>query len=124
MSQINWDKMWEVNHLNNLEGDGSAVYMVEERRKDLFELSFNSTLNTKISDRVNLTAGVGLKKSLSKQFKTVDDLLGANHLLDIDKFAERDFPGNTETIQNDLENPNRIVQEGDIFGYDFRFRVN
>lgn len=34
---------------------------------------------------------MGYKYSLSKQFKTVDDLLGANYALDIDKFAERDF---------------------------------
>ena len=124
VSQVNWDNMWQANHLNNLEGDGSAIYMVEERRKDLFEMSLNSTLNTQISDRVKLTAGIGLKNSLSKQFKTVDDLLGAQYLLDIDKFAERDFPGNTQTVQNDLRRPNRKVYEGDVFGYDFRFRVN
>lgn len=124
VSQLNWDKLWEANHLNNLEGSGSAIYMVEERRSDLFELSFNSTLNTRLTDHIKLTAGIGAKSSLSKQFKTVNDLLGANHLLDVDKFAERDFPGNTETIQNDLNNPNRIVKEGDVFGYDFRYRVN
>lgn len=124
VSQLNWDKMYQANNLNNMEGDGSAIYMVEERRSDLQELSFNSTLNKSFSDRMKLTAGIGLKQSLSKQFKTVDDLLGAKHLLDIDKFAERDFPGNKETIQNDLENPDRIVKEGDVFGYDFRFRVN
>lgn len=124
VSQLNWDKMWEANHLNNLQGNGSAIYMVEERRKDLFELALNSTLNTRISERVKLTAGIGLKSSLSKQFKTVDDLLGAKYLLDIDKFAERDFPGDVQTIQNDLERPDRKVYKGDIFGYDFRFHVN
>ena len=66
---------------------------------------------------------MGAKRSLSKQFKTVDDLLGAKHLLDMDKFAERDFPGNNETIQNDLNKPDRRVYEGDVFGYDFRYHV-
>lgn len=124
ISQIDWDKMWEVNHINNIEGNGSAIYMVEERRSDLFEIALNSTLNTQLSQRVKLTAGIGLKNSLSKQFKTVDDLLGAQYLLDTDKFAERDFPGDERTIQNDLERPDRKVYKGDIFGYDFRFRVN
>lgn len=124
ISQLNWDKMWEVNKLNNTEGNGSAIYMVEERRRDLFELALNSTFTTRFTERVKFTAGVGLKSSLSKQFKTVDDLLGADYLLDIDKFAERDFPGNTQTIQNDLERPARRVFEGDIFGYNFRYRVN
>lgn len=124
ISQVNWDKMWEANYINNFEGNGSAIYMVEERRRDLFETALNSTLNTQLSQRVKLTAGIGLKNSLSKQFKTVDDLLGAQYLLDTDKFAERDFPGDKQTIQNDLERPNRRVYKGDIFGYDFRFRVN
>ena len=124
ISQINWDRLWELNHLNNLEGDGSALYMVEERRNDLMETSINSTLNTRLSDRVRFTAGIGLKSSLSKQFSTVQDLLGAQFLLDVDKFAERDFPGNHSAAHNDLNRPNRRVFEGDIFGYDFRFRVN
>lgn len=122
--QLNWDKMWEINKLNNSEGNGSAIYMVEERRRDLFELALNSTFNHRMSERVKLTAGIGLKHSLSKQFKTVDDLLGAQYLLDIDKFAERDFPGDNTTIQNDLEKPDRKVYEGDVFGYNFRYRVN
>lgn len=124
ISQIDWDEMAQANHINNLEGSGSAIYMLEERRKDLFETAFNSTLNTRLSDQVKLTAGVGLKSSLSKQFKTVDDLLGANYLLDTDKFAERDFPGDSETVQNDLNRPDRKVYEGDVFGYDFQFKVN
>lgn len=124
VSQINWDGMWQANRINNLTSDGSAIYMVEERRSDLFEAAFNSTLNTQLTRNVKLTAGIGLKNSLSKQFKTVDDLLGAKYVLDIDKFAERDFPGDRETIQNDLERPDRKVYEGDIFGYDFRFHVN
>ncbi|OJV88623.1 MAG: TonB-dependent receptor [Bacteroidia bacterium 44-10] len=124
ISQVNWDRMWEANYINNTEGDGSAIYMVEERRRDLFEAALNSTLNTQFSERVKLTAGIGLKNSLSKQFKTVDDLLGAQYLLDTDKFAERDFPGDEQTVQNDLERSGRRVYEGDVFGYDFRFRVN
>lgn len=124
ISQLNWDKMWEVNRLNNQEGNGSAIYMVEDRRKDLFEAAFNSTLNTELSKNVKLTAGIGLKNSLAKQFKTVDDLLGAQYVLDVDKFAERDFPGDRETIQNDLERPDRKVYKDDVFGYDFRYHVN
>ncbi|MDR0333085.1 MAG: carboxypeptidase-like regulatory domain-containing protein [Dysgonamonadaceae bacterium] len=124
ISQVNWDRLWQVNHLNNREGDGSAIYMVEERRNDLFETSVNSTLNTRLSDRVRFTAGIGLRNSVSKQFSTVLDLLGAQYLLDIDKFSERDFPGNHSVSHNDLNRPNRRVYKGDIFGYDFRFHVN
>lgn len=124
VSQINWDRLWEVNHNNNKQGNGSAVYMVEEQRKDLWEIAFNSTYNTKLNDHIKLTAGVGYKNSLAKQFKTVNDLLGAEYLLDIDKFAERDFPGDNTAIQNDLEKKNRKVYKDDIFGYNFRYAIN
>lgn len=123
-TQLNWDELYNINYLSKLEGDGNAIYMVEERRSDLFEASFNSTLNTKLSPNVKLDAGIGLRTSLSKQFKTVDDLLGAEYVLDIDKFAERDFPGESTVIQNDLNRPGRRAYKDDKFGYDFDLRVN
>ena len=123
-SQINWDKLYEVNRLNNMNGTGSAVYMVEEKRNDLMETAFNSTLNRQLTDNIKLTAGVGYKYAHSMNFKTVDDLLGANYLLDVDKFAERDFPGDPVRIQNDLNRPDRRVWEGDVFGYDYDYRIH
>lgn len=124
ISQINWDRLYEVNYMNNIAGDGSAIYMVEEQRSDLGEIAFNTTLNKRINRQIRLSAGVDYKYSLSKQFKTVDDLLGAKHLLDVDKFSERDFPGNSDVVNNDLNNPNRVVLEGDIFGYNYRYRIH
>lgn len=123
ISQINWDRLYEVNHLNNLYGDGSAIYMVEERRSDLGEVAFNSTLNSQLTKEIALTAGVEFKYSHSKQFKTVDDLMGASYLQDNDKFAERDFAGNDQVVQNDLNKPGRRVWEGDVFGYDYRYHI-
>src|SRR5690606_24563195 len=53
---------------------------------------------------------------------TVDDLLGAEYVLDIDKFSERDFGQNTVQSQNDLLNPNFKAHNGDTFGY--RYNIN
>lgn len=122
--QVDWDGMFRANELARKQGNGSALYMVEERRSDLFEISLNSTLNTIVTDNNKVTMGIGLRKSISKQFKTVDDLLGAEYVLDIDKFAERDFPGNSSVVQNDLNRPDRKVYKDDTFGYDFRLNIN
>lgn len=116
-TQINWDNLYLANANSVRNGNGAAVYMVEERRSDLFETSFSSTLNTKINRYFNITAGIGARYTLSRQFKTVDDLLGAQYVLDIDKFAEQDFSGDHDKIQNDLNRPDRKVYEGGIFGY-------
>ena len=63
--------------------------MLEERRSDLFETSFNSTLNARMSRHFDITAGVGARYTQSRQFKTVADLLGAEYVLDIDKLQNK-----------------------------------
>lgn len=123
-TQLDWDAMYRVNALAAREGQESALYMVEERRSDLFETTVNSVFNTIISDKQKITGGIEYRYSHSKQYKTVNDLLGASYVLDVDKFAERDFPGDKQTIQNDLNNPNKKATKGDVFGYDFRLNIN
>ena len=70
-----------------------------------------------------MTAGVGARFTQSRQFKTVDDLLGSNYVLDIDKFAERDFSGDHDKLQNDLNRPDRKVYKDGIFGYNFNLNI-
>ena len=122
-TQLNWEEMYAANANNIRNGNGAAIYMVEERRSDLFETTFNSTLNARINRHFNLTAGVGARFTQSRQFKTVDDLLGAQYVLDIDKFSEQDFSGDHDKLQNDLLRPDRKVYEGGIFGYNFNLNI-
>ncbi|WP_437920400.1 TonB-dependent receptor [Sphingobacterium sp. LRF_L2] len=121
-TQINWDNMYLANKLEEKLNDGAAIYMLEKRHSDLLESGFNSTLNKTINEHAKLTAGIAAKGTQSQQYKTVDDLLGASYVLDIDKFSERDFAGNNQVSQNDLLNPNAKAYKGDIFGY--RFNIN
>jgi DNA repair exonuclease SbcCD ATPase subunit len=44
-----------------------------------------------------------MRSSLSRQFKTVNDLLGASYVWDYDKYAEQDFHGDQSRKQNDLK---------------------
>lgn len=122
-TQINWDKLYEANANSVRNGSGAAVYMVEERRSDLLETSFNSTLNARMSRHFDITAGIGARYTQSRQFKTVNDLLGANYVLDIDKFAEQDFSGDSDKLQNDLDRPNRKVYEDGVFGYNYHLNI-
>lgn len=123
-TQVNWEALYAANANSVLYGNGNAVYMLEERRSDLSEASFVSTLNAQMSKRNKLTAGIVARHSVSRQFKTVYDLLGAKHLLDVDKFAITDYPGDEDQRQMDLNNPNRLVYRGDKFGYNFRLNIN
>ncbi|WP_343571184.1 TonB-dependent receptor [Sphingobacterium sp.] len=122
VSQVDWDNLYLVNKLENKINDGAAIYMLEKRHSDLLESSFNTTLNKTINEHAKLTLGIGAKGSQSQQYKTVADLLGAEYVLDIDKFSERDFGQNTGQSQNDLLNPNFKARKDDIFGY--RYNIN
>lgn len=116
--QINWDELYQVNYLSNSEGS-QAKYIVENRRSDHSQINVTSFLNYELNNNVELTAGIEYSKYKSMNFKVLDDLLGGNFWVDIDQFAERDFSGDTLTLQNDLDNPNRIIKEGDKFGYNY-----
>lgn len=123
-TQVAWDDLYHQNSLSVREGDGDAIYMVEERRSDLYETTLNSTLNARLSNRMSLIAGIGLRSTISRQFKTVDDLLGAKYVRDIDKFAEQgESVGTYEEQQSDLNRPGRKVYEGGVFGYNFDLNI-
>ena len=116
--QINWNRLYQVNYLSNMEGKG-ARYIIEDRRNDQQQIVFNSGLKYKYNDHTTLTGGIQYNQYKGKHFKTIEDLLGADYWLDVDQFAERDFSGDTLKPQNDLDNPNRKVVEEDIFGYNY-----
>ncbi|MCI6252748.1 MAG: TonB-dependent receptor [Bacteroidales bacterium] len=123
-TQIDWESLYAANAQNKRMGNGQAIYLVEERRSDLYETTFNATINAQLSRHNRLTAGIVARNTVSRQFKVVDDLLGADYVLDIDKYADTDYPGQDDQKQSDLNRPNRKVYEGGVFGYDFKINVN
>jgi hypothetical protein len=123
--QIDWAELYRQNLLNNENNpDATAKYVIERRHNNLEEIAFNSTFTNDVSTTFRLTAGVELKKSKGMHYKTMEDLLGGNQWIDTDQFAERDFPANPEIIQNDVRNPNRIISEGDVFGYHYDINLS
>lgn len=129
VTQIDWDFLYRANSLNNENNpNGNAKYAVERRHNNLMETAFNSTYTNQLMDELKLTAGVEAKYSKGMHYKTMDDLLGANQWIDIDQFAERDLTGtllgkDSKIVQNDLKNPNRIIKQGDIFGYNYNLDI-
>jgi len=122
--QINWDQLYQINYLSNLTNDGRANYIIEEQRKDLQRFALHSYLHTILSEHAILNAGLESIAQRSHNYKVINDLLGANYWLDIDQYAERDFPGDPAILQNNLDNPNQKVKEGDIFGYNYFLQTN
>ncbi|GAL66415.1 TonB-dependent receptor [Jejuia pallidilutea] len=116
--QIDWNSLYEANILNTQNG-GNAVYALYEDRVDDTQFTFNSIVNTEWNDNVVVNAGINIQTLKSENFAEVLDLLGAETYLDIDQFAEA-----IDEAQNDLQNPNRLVGEGDTFKYNYNLFAN
>lgn len=126
--QIDWNRMYQTNLLNKTSYDrnpallGQSTYILENRHSNFTAWMFNSYIDHRLNDFMTLQGGLSVNYTDGHYYKTVRNLLGGDFWRDIDNFSERDFPGNPEILQNNLNDPNRRVTEGDKFGYDYHIR--
>jgi len=128
VSQINWDHFYFANRKNifavdnegGVEGNtlfgNRSKYIVEDRRNDLSQFQFNTRASWDMTSRLNLTGGLLIDIYRGHNFNVIKDLLGGDFWLDVDQFAERDYPNSPDAFQNDLNNPDNAVIEGETFG--------
>lgn len=134
--QLDWQRFYNVNRSNvttikdafgipgnNVTGRRS-LYILEKRIINTERLNFNSVLNTKLTDHIDLTAGISYQAQRNHYYKEVEDLLGGDFYVNLNQFAERDFPTNGTANQNDVLNPNGILKKGYMFGYNYNMNVN
>lgn len=131
LRQIDWAGLWEANTIStetiqNANGiPGNTVtgkrsqYVVADFRGDSKEAGFNAILRQALGDRFALNGGANYQWYRGRNFKTVDDILGGDFIVDWDRFAQQDVPDNPNARDNDLRTPNHIVREGETYGYDY-----
>ncbi len=130
--QINWQRLYDVNsksffegsNLGNNIGEGTkrAKYVIEQRRTDQNDKNAKLQFTKVFRNYFKLSGGYEYRWNKTENYKIINDLLGGDYWLDVDQFAERDF-GVGDIIQNDLNNPNRLVAKGDKYGYDYYANV-
>jgi hypothetical protein len=127
--QVNWDQLYFANSKNlytakdvdgvagnNVEGLRSK-YILENQWNNQVSLGFGSAYNLE-KNSLTFTAGLFVQGQRNHYFKTLEDLLGGEFWLNVDQFAELDFV-DPSAADNDLQKPNRLIREGDIFGYNY-----
>ena len=111
-TQIDWEGMY---HTNMLQSDGHSRYIVEARNEDISYGGITASFKMPLKS-VAVVYGVSFNASKTSRYKTLEDLLGGNHITDLDYYLVDDATM-THGAQNNLKMPNRTVKEGDIFGY-------
>lgn len=121
ISQVNWDRLYQVNYNRGTEG---ARYIVEDRITYKKHGVMNAKFTYDVLDNVRLLFGVDVLTQSNRNYKTIDDLLGGAYWVDINQFAERDVKGDTLAYQNDVLYYEKYghakrAEVGDKFGYDY-----
>ena len=135
VSQIDWDGLYNANYknlytledANGIEGNdvtfNRSKYILQDHRVDPRNVGINSVYSKSLNENIHLMAGVNVDRYKSLNYLKLEDLLGGDYWVDIDQFAERDL--NTENASVvDLDNPNRLVEVGDKFNYNYDMHVN
>jgi hypothetical protein len=119
-SQIDWNAMYLANQKPGQNGyePSQSHYVLYEDRTDDKTFAVNSNLNTQLTPNISFDGGVMYRNLKSHNFQYLLDLLGGKYFEDIDPFYKGDLS------QSDLQNPNRQVKEGDIYGYNYNFLAN
>lgn len=129
--QLDWDSFYNansknlhtVNNVDGIEGNSHqgfrSKYIVEEAHADPFMLGINSTVTHKLSETRRIHGGINVYSYTSDNYKVINDLLGGEYWLDVNRFAAGLLPG-SQGAQNDLDNPNRIVGLDERYGYNYK----
>lgn len=96
---VNLDKIVEENKA--LGQAASAETFLRASRNNHTWYGALSTFNTELSEYIDLTAGLDLRFYKGEHYTELTDLLGASFYVD----------------NNDVNNPNKIVKEGDKYNY-------
>lgn len=134
--QVNWQRLYDVNRdhtetvtdANGIAGNNvtghRSLYIVQERVTNTQKFNFNTVINTRLGNNADFTGGVSYQWQRNNYYQQVNDLLGGEFYVDLNQFAERDFPNDPNAAQNDLNNPNRILKVDDKYGYNYDIDVS
>lgn len=129
--QINWDKLYEANSLNSQSVENAngiagntitgkrAQYLVNETHTDPKILGLFTNFEHYFNGHISTNGGLALQNQQTAYYNEVYDLLGADYFLDINRFAERDFPEADSLAYSDTNTPNKIAYTGDHYGHDY-----
>ncbi len=120
--QIDWEAMYRANQNPVVDSNSNIIgyepaqshYVLYEDRSDDKTLAMSTNFNSELNENMIFNAGISFRDLKSHNFQKLLDLLGGTFFEDIDGFY------NGSQAQSDLNNPNRQVKVGDLYGYNYK----
>lgn len=119
--QMDWYGLYEANQIA-LRNGGNSTYIIQDEREQNNQLTVNTIFNTRLTDHIKLNAALNYRNLRSQFYSRVGDLMGGTGFLDVDFFADESNEATGLAIdlaQSDLNNPDRVVKEGDRYKYNY-----
>ncbi|MEX0290107.1 MAG: TonB-dependent receptor, partial [Flavobacteriaceae bacterium] len=115
--QIFWADLYASNRVRELNGRAAYILYEDIIERDVFSL--NSTGRLQFNQALELNFGISFRKTHSKNYARIRDLLDAEMHLDVDPFSntKNDLKGSLEKVTGDLFNYNYILGAKEIRGF-------
>ena len=121
--QIKWNQLYASNEQANKAGV-DAMYIVQARHNNTFNLSLASNLQHQIDKNHKLTGGISLQKNTGYHYYTIDDLLGAQYYHNVNTYASGNYGIGSTQLMYDIRDGGKLVKEGDKFMADYNIYTN
>jgi hypothetical protein len=126
MYNINYNNIYTVTNPNNIPGTTAtgrrSLYILEAQRQDVISRGFNAIYNNRLKSDIYITGGTNVTVTNTRYYKVADDLLGGDYWLDLNQFASSISP-NPNVMQYNVNDPNKLIKKGDVFGYDYNLNA-
>jgi len=115
--QIEWQQLIDIN-TNTI--SGNSAYIIFNDILENNDFTVNTIANYNLNEYIDIQGSFAYVNNNYKNFGEINSLLGGAGYLDVNLAN-----GTGSSIQSDIANPNRIVQEGDTFRYNYElFQTN
>ncbi len=117
VTQINWNKLYEVNR--NYRATGAKYFLVDDVSDDkIWNASTHYTYN--FNDNTRFILNLSYQNFQSEYYREINDLLGADFALAVDPYANSNKPGSSGYY--DMNDTSLQKREGDRINYNYILR--
>jgi len=113
--QIDWNRIYDANLTNNI-ANVNAAYVLYEDRSDDTQITINSIYTNEFNENISFSSSLNYRKLISDNFAEITDMFGSRTgYLNVDSF---------DNLQYDLQHPNLVVGNGDVFKYNYTIHAD